>query len=182
METNNDSHEGFTFLDQVQKDMENGADYINVVDENIPASDGLVPPPLEGEEDNIPPVSDNPENQEQKEITLSDKGNRVLKILAVAKKEYRKEYYDKQQLVHDTIKQERMSVLALFREGQVLAVSDSHIVVVMGAKPQVKLLEKVSNRSIVQGVLEEIFGRPLELAVIDTKEWEQVVEKYLLLE
>ncbi|MGG3805778.1 hypothetical protein [Metabacillus fastidiosus] len=171
-------NEALTFLDQLEDDIKKGAAYIEVVDDNgFPASDDLAPPLTEEDPSSFvsqeQPVSVSPKQP------VSEKNQKVMDILSEAKKEYRMEYLDQEEQVLNILKQERMSVLSLYREGAVIAVSNSKIVVVMKAKPQVKMLEKVSNRSIVQGVLEEVFGRSLELVVLDEKEWLEIKNDFV---
>ncbi|MED4400261.1 DNA polymerase III subunit gamma/tau [Metabacillus fastidiosus] len=171
-------NEALTFLDQLEDDIKKGAAYIEVVDDNgFPASDDLAPPLTEEDPSSFvsqeQPVSVSPKQP------VSEKNQKVMDILAEAKKEYRMEYLEKEEQVHSILKQERMSVLSLFREAAVIAVSNSKIVVAMKAKPQVKMLEKVSNRSIVQGVLAEVFGRSLELVVLDEKEWLEIKNNFV---
>ncbi|WP_066297532.1 DNA polymerase III subunit gamma/tau [Bacillus sp. FJAT-29937] len=155
-----------TFLDVIQKDIEEGAEYIQFADDAHPALSDQSPPPQLEEEEAI-----------RTDIT-SDKHKAVLDVLKVAKREYRIEYKEKNDEILSTLKQERMSLMTLYREAMVEAISDNHIVVTYKAKPQIKLLEKVMNRSIVQSVLEEVLGRHLELIVLDDNEWLAIKEMY----
>ncbi|WP_256816081.1 hypothetical protein [Cytobacillus sp. Bac17] len=158
------------FFDQFKKDMEEGADYIQVMDEDNLASDELVPPEN--------PI-DLPETQ-QKERTVNEspKLKKVLGICSVAKKEYREQYNQNREEILSTLKAERMQVMALYREATVRAISSQHIVVTMPTKAKVKLLEKVMNRSIVQSVIEEVLGLSLELIVIDEEEWNLIKNEF----
>lgn len=166
----NTNEEPAQFFDQFKKDMEEGAEYIQVIDDDNLASDELVPP-----EDLI----DLPETQpEERTVTESPKLKKVLGICSVAKKEYREQYNQNHEEILSTLKAERMQVMALYREATVRAISAQHIVVTMPTKAKVKLLEKVMNRSIVQSVIEEVLGLSLELIVIDEEEWNLIKKEF----
>lgn len=166
----NSNEEPAPFFDQFKKDMEEGAEYIQVIDDDNLASDELVPP-----EDLI----DLPEIQpEERTVTESPKLKKVLGICSVAKKEYREQYKQNHEEILSTLKAERMQVMALYREAAVRAISAQHIVVTMPTKAKVKLLEKVMNRSIVQSVIEEVLGLSLELIVIDEEEWNLIKKEF----
>lgn len=166
----NTNEEPAPFFDQFKKDLEEGAEYIQVIEDGNLASDELVPP-----ED----TNDLPETQPEESTAIeSPKLKKVLGICSVAKKDYREQYNQNREEILSTLKAERMQVMALYREATVRAISAQHIVVTMPTKAKVKLLEKVMNRSIVQSVIEEVLGLSLELIVIDEEEWNLIKKEF----
>lgn len=160
------SKEPVNFLEQIQKDIKEGADYVQVVDDSYPALDHLAPP-------------ENIEDSKREPEFTSEKWKKVFDVLKVSKREYRVEYKEKNSLILSTLKQERMSIMTLYREAMVQAISAEHIVVTYKMKPQVKLLEKVMNRSIVQSILGEILGRWVELIVLEESEWLNIKNSFI---
>ncbi|MED3576121.1 DNA polymerase III subunit gamma/tau [Cytobacillus praedii] len=155
-----------SFIEQLRQDIEAGADYIHVIDDTIPALDEHVPPP----------TIEIGEEEKSKQPELTEKQRSVLAVLNNAKREYRLEYKNNNDEILSTLKLERMSIMTLYREAMVEAISDSHIIVTYKNRPQVKLLEKVMNRSIVQSVLQDVLGRSLELIVLEANEWLEIKE------
>ncbi len=149
------------FFDQLEKDITEGADYIQIVDSP-------------SEEETV--LTE--EYSEARSNHLNEVQNKVFTILKSAKKEYRETYAKLRDDILSTLKAERVQVMALFRDAEVRAISSDFMVVTMNTKPQVKLLEKVINRSVVQGVLEEVMGMALKLVVLEKDDWFTVVQEF----
>ena len=78
-----------------------------------------------------------------------------------------------------TLKETKLSTFSLFREFSIHAVSENYLVLSHAEPLKVKMLEKVTNRAIVEGVLEDGY-KPLKLKVLSAEDWKQISDQIRL--
>lgn len=163
-----------SFLEQVERDMADGAEYIEITT----FSDENVPPVLEDDtfENN---VENKLTKKEDMEIPKSEKEDKVLDILSYATKALKQEYLEKHEEVLNLLKKERFATMALYRESKVVAINEKFLVVTYPDKAKVQLLEKVINRSIVKSVIEEVTNRTLDIVAVSEAEWDSILAAFL---
>lgn len=165
-----------SFLEQVDKDMADGATYIEVKDFNS-LSDENVPPEVEDHSSNI---QENTQPNTKKMTPIkSPSEDKVLAILSGANKTLKQNYMEIHEEVLSILKKERFTAMALYREAQVVAVNENSIVIVYKEKPKVQLFEKVINRSVVKSVIEEVTNQAFNIIAVSEIEWKSIFETYL---
>ncbi|MEK4487945.1 DNA polymerase III subunit gamma/tau [Psychrobacillus sp. FSL H8-0484] len=133
------------------------------------------------DEHNIPPAIEDNENYEliepvestEQAVVLTEYEAEVLELLSACSKELRSEFMKVSNNISEMIKIERLSVHTLFREFKVLAVSDTNLIMSHPNPITVKLMNKITNKSRVESILEEQL-RALQLVVVSDQEWERI--------
>ncbi|USK62228.1 hypothetical protein [Peribacillus asahii] len=169
------------FIEQIERDIVNGESYIEVVGDFVPEDESIPPEeqiPLTDE--HVPPAetghADTPKDIVQP--VKSDKEDQILEILSHATKDLKQAYFEKHEAVLATLKNDRVATMSLYRDAQVIAVSDKWVVLVYKEKAKTKMLEKVINRSIVKVVLEEVLTRPMDVIAVSEAEWLSIVSAF----
>lgn len=159
--------ESNSFLELVAKAETDGADWIEVIDE---------PAEAEAEFTDFQPFESLPAKKEKLAVIQPDIDESIFTLLAACSKVQKAEFLKQYEEILSTLKETKLSTFSLFREFSVHAVSEMHLVLSHAEPLKVKMLEKVTNRSIVEGVLEDGF-KPLKLKVLSADEWKQISDQ-----
>ena len=74
------------------------------------------------------------------------------------------------------VKGHNISTHAWFVNGDPVAAADNTILVAFKNSIHRETTEKPVNREVIEGVLQEVFGRPVRLATVMLKEWQAAAE------
>ena len=67
----------------------------------------------------------------------------------------------------------------LLKDGKIVAASDAGFILIYKHEPSCKRLLREDNRQIVQGIIQQLFGRPYEFLVLPEYFWLEVRGSYL---
>lgn len=150
------------FMEAVEKAIIAQEDWVKVIDED------QIPPPSDDD------LNDVHEEQQDKVIKpLTAEELKVMEILENCNKGLRATYTESTPKIMEVLKETRMSTFALFREFNLKAVSETHLILSHPQNVKVKLMDRVTNRSIVESVLEEEY-QPLQLTLLSDEQWTKI--------
>jgi DNA polymerase III subunit gamma/tau len=126
-----------------------------------------------------PPENENGLQEEQpaSSIGLTENERKVFDLLSDATKGYKEEYLGSYEEILKVLKKTKLSTYSLFREFKCRAVTNKHLIVSHEDAVKVKLIQKVTNLSIIQSVLDDSY-KLLKIAVITDSEWKNIKEYF----